>query len=108
MLINQIVNNDSLSDIFAALSDPTRLSILSRLSQNSATVNELALPYDMSLPAISKHLKVLEHAGLISKRVDAQRRECHLEMGKLMEIQDWLESYREQWRGGLDSVADEI
>ncbi len=110
MLINQSVNkdqsNNQLDLVFAALADPTRRSILARLSNKSATVNELAAPYDMSLPAISKHLKVLEKAGLISKSVDAQRRECHLELAQFKTASDWLDAYRQFWQNNLDSLED--
>lgn len=97
MLINQIVKynsiTDSLSLVFGALADPTRRSILAHLSVEDATVNELAQPYNMSLPAISKHLKILERAGLISQIRDAQYRPRHLEKETLTEIAAWLQNY---------------
>lgn len=89
------MNNDSLSLIFAALADPTRRSIISRLAQQSMTVNEIAVPYDMSLPAISKHLKILEQAGLVSQIRDAQYRPRKLESSALLKINEWLENYSE-------------
>ena len=98
MLINQLVNKDPLTAVFAALADPTRRSIVERLTRGSATVNELAEPYDMSLPAVSKHIKVLEEAGLISKTVNGQQRECHLEALRLQEAEQWLEQYRLFWK----------
>jgi len=98
MVINQLVKysaaSDPLSLIFAALADPTRRSIMSYLSAHDATVNEIAEPYDMSLPAVSKHLKVLEHAGLISKTKEAQYRPRHLETASLQEAILWLDAYR--------------
>jgi DNA-binding transcriptional ArsR family regulator len=107
MLINQSVNlmygNDPLSDLFAALADPTRRSILARLARGDATVNELAAPYDMSLPAVSKHIKILEQVGLLSKTRDAQRRPCHLESAKLQEATEWLDAYRELWESNFDN-----
>jgi DNA-binding transcriptional ArsR family regulator len=95
MLINQLVKyNDSISLVFAALADPTRRSILAHLRVEDATVNELAAPHDMSLPAISKHLKILEAAGLISTTKDAQYRPRHLEMTTFTGVMEWLEGYR--------------
>lgn len=102
---------DQLSTTFAALADPTRRSILVRLSQGEATVNELAEPFDISLPAISKHLKVLERAGLVSRGRDAQRRPCRLEARPLKAAIEWLESYRDYWEESfqrLDAVLDEL
>lgn len=108
MVFNQTVNysvvNDPLSMIFAALADPTRRSILARLSNNDVTVNELAEPFDMSLPAISKHLKVLEQAGLISTTKDAQYRPKHLEAATMKEAIDWLDRYRQLWEQNLDNL----
>jgi len=109
MLINHSVNNeDEISMVFAALADPTRRSILSRLSTSNATVNEIAKPFDISLPAISKHLKVLEQAGLISKSVRAQQRECHLEAARLQQATEWLDRYREFWTGNFDSLEQYV
>ena len=82
---------------FAALADPTRRAILARLAKGEATVGELAQPFAMSQPAISKHLKVLERAGLITRGRDAQRRPCRLEAKPLAEVSAWLEGYREHW-----------
>ncbi len=96
---------------FAALADPTRRAILARLAQGEASVNELAEPFAMSQPAISKHLKVLEQAGLISRGRDAQRRPCRLEAVPLAEATDWLERYREFWERNyrrLDGLLAEL
>ncbi|MEP7241802.1 MAG: metalloregulator ArsR/SmtB family transcription factor [Devosia sp.] len=95
---------DPLSTTLSALADPTRRSILARLATGEATVNELAKPYDMSLAAVSKHLKVLESAGLISRGRDAQYRPCKLEAGPLRDIDGWLESYRRFWEASLDQL----
>ena len=92
---------------FAALADPTRRAILARLSDGEASVMELAEPFAMSQPAISKHIKVLERAGLVSRGRDAQRRPCRLEAKPLAEATDWLENYRRHWEGQfqrLDSL----
>jgi DNA-binding transcriptional ArsR family regulator len=97
---------DSLSTTFAALSDPTRRAILSRLSAGECSVTELAKPFDMSLPAISKHLRVLERAGLIARRRDAQWRPCRLEAGPLKEVADFAEHYRHLWEGRLDRLEN--
>jgi DNA-binding transcriptional ArsR family regulator len=105
MVVNQTVKynpaTDPLSAIFAALADPTRRSILARLSERDVTVNELAQPYDISLPAVSRHLKVLEKAGLISRTKKAQWRSCRLETESLKEVNEWLETYREHWEQRL-------
>lgn len=82
---------------FAALADPTRRAIIARLAAGSATVNELAEPFDISLPAISRHLKVLEGAGLIRREVEAQKRRCHLRLETLKEAENWIETYRRFW-----------
>ena len=82
---------DALSPVFAALADPTRRAIIARLAAGEATVNELAAPFEMSLPAVSKHLKVLERAGLISRGRNAQWRPCRLEAGPLRDVADWVE-----------------
>ncbi|HTQ42106.1 MAG TPA: metalloregulator ArsR/SmtB family transcription factor [Polyangiaceae bacterium] len=95
---------DNLSTTFAALADPTRRAILARLRSGEATVLELAEPFDMSLPAISKHLKVLERAGLISRGRDAQRRPCRIEAARLKEATDWLERYRRYWEESFDRL----
>src|SRR6478736_3031650 len=91
---------------FAALADPTRRAILARLATGEASVMELAAPFDMSQPAISKHLKVLERAGLISRGRDAQRRPCRLEASTLAEVDHWLEGYRKFWQESLDRLDD--
>jgi DNA-binding transcriptional ArsR family regulator len=88
---------DELSGVFAALADPTRRAILARLAEGETTVNELAAPFPMSLQAISKHLKVLERAGLIARGRDAQWRPCRLEPAPLREIAEWTEQYRRFW-----------
>jgi DNA-binding transcriptional ArsR family regulator len=102
---------DRLDATFAALADPTRRAILARLALGEATVLELADPFDMTQPAISKHLKVLERAGLISRGRDAQRRPCRIEARALGEANDWLESYRRLWESNfrkLDAVLQEL
>ena len=89
---------------FAALADPTRRAILARLTMGEASVKELAQPFEMTQPAISKHLKVLERAGLISRGRDAQRRPCKLEAALLKDAAAWLEEYRQFWEAGLDRL----
>jgi len=101
----------SLDATFAALADPTRRAILARLASGDASVTELAAPFAMSQPAISKHLRVLEHAGLISRGRDAQRRPCRIEARPLAEANGWLEGYRRFWEESferLDTVLDEL
>jgi DNA-binding transcriptional ArsR family regulator len=98
--------NDSLSATFAALADPTRRAILARLVEGEASVTELAGPFDMSLPAVSKHLRVLERAGLIVRRRDAQRRPCRIEAAPLKEVADWTEHYRRTWEERLDRLEN--
>jgi DNA-binding transcriptional ArsR family regulator len=100
------VHSDPLSLTLFALSDPTRRGLLARLATGDAHVTELAEPYDMSLAAISKHLKVLETAGLISRGRDAQWRPCHLEAGPLRDVVEWLEGYRRFWDRSLDSLGE--
>lgn len=100
--------DDQLSLTFAALADPTRRAILARLADSEATVNELAEPFPISLQAISKHLKVLERAGLITRGRDAQWRPCRLEMAPLETASDWIERYREIWRDRFDRLDQEI
>jgi DNA-binding transcriptional ArsR family regulator len=97
---------DRLSTTFAALSDPTRRAILARLALGETSVNELAEPVAMSLPAVSKHLKVLERAGLITRGRDAQMRPCKIEATALKEADDWLEEYRRLWEQRLDRLDD--
>ena len=98
--------NDRLSTTFAALSDPTRRAILARLALGETSVNELAEPFAISLPAVSKHLKVLERAGLITRGRDAQMRPCKIEATALKEADDWLEEYRRFWEQRLDRLED--
>ncbi|HEV8463924.1 MAG TPA: metalloregulator ArsR/SmtB family transcription factor [Pseudolabrys sp.] len=97
---------DRLSSTFAALADPTRRAILARLALGETSVLKLAEPFDMSLPAISKHLKVLEHAGLITRTRDAQMRPCRIDVQALREADDWLEEYRRLWEERLDRLDD--
>jgi DNA-binding transcriptional ArsR family regulator len=92
-----MATNDRLSDVFGALADPTRRAILARLTEGEATVNDLAAPFPVSLQAISKHLKVLERAGLIVRGRDAQWRPCRLDPAPLREVADWMEQYRRFW-----------
>ncbi|HEX2832491.1 MAG TPA: metalloregulator ArsR/SmtB family transcription factor [Thermoanaerobaculia bacterium] len=101
--------SERLDATFAALADPTRRAILARLASGDLSVNELAEPFDMSQPAISKHLKVLERAGLVSRTVDGQRRPCHMEPKPLEEANRWLEKYRHYWEPSfqrLDSLLE--
>src|SRR5215813_1328854 len=101
----------NLDAVFGALADPTRRAILARLASGEATVNELAEPFAMTQPAVSKHLKVLERAGLISRDRDAQRRPSRLEPKRLAEASAWLEQYREFWETSfarLDTVLEEL
>ena len=95
---------DALSATLSALADPTRRAILARLAEGEATVNELARPFAISLPAVSRHLKVLEGAGLISRGREAQWRPCRLEAGALRDVDDWLERYRRFWSGSFDKM----
>jgi DNA-binding transcriptional ArsR family regulator len=98
--------SDHLSTTFAALADPTRRAILARLVSGGASVTELAEPFDMSLPAISKHLKVLERAGLIARGREAQWRPCRLEAGPLKDVADWAQHYRRFWEESFDRLDD--
>ena len=97
---------DHLSATFAALADPTRRAILARLALGETTVGDLAAPFEMSLPAVSKHLKVLENAGLITRGREAQWRPCRLETQALKDVDDWLERYRRIWEERLDRLED--
>ncbi|MEC3977113.1 ArsR/SmtB family transcription factor [Amycolatopsis sp. H20-H5] len=99
---------DQLSATFAALADPTRRAILSRLSTGEATVNELAEPFAVSLQAVSKHLKVLERAGLISRGRTAQWRPCRLEPGPLEDVSGWVARYRRFWDGSFDRLEEQL
>lgn len=97
---------DHLSTTFAALADPTRRALLARLALGETSVSELAEPFDISLPAISKHLKVLERAGLIVRGREAQWRPCRLEAGPLKDANSWLEEYRRFWEQSFDKLDD--
>lgn len=106
-----MTTTDRLDATFAALADPTRRAILARLASGEASVNELAKPFAMSQPAISKHLRVLEHAGLISRGREAQKRPCRIEATPLAEANEWLERYREFWEQNfsrLDNLLEEL
>jgi len=96
--------SDRLTATFAALADPTRRAILARLSSGERSVTELAEPFDMSLPAVSKHLKVLQRAGLIARGRDAQWRPCRLQAGPLKDVDDWVERYRRHWEESFDRL----
>ena len=97
---------DRLSATFSALADPTRRAILARLALGETSVSKLAAPFEMSLPAISKHLKVLERAGLITRGRDAQMRPCKIEASALIGVDDWLTEYRKLWEARLDRLDD--
>ena len=101
-----MVAADQLSSIFAALADPTRRAILARLSSGAASVKELAKPFEISLPAISKHLKVLKRAGLIERGREAQWRPCRLQAEPLRQASNWIEHYRQFWEERLDRLED--
>ena len=100
------MSHDQLSTTLSALADPTRRAILARLALGETSVTELAAPFDMSLPAVSKHLKVLENAGLISRGKEAQWRPCKLEAGPLRDVAAFLENYRQFWEQSLDRLDD--
>jgi DNA-binding transcriptional ArsR family regulator len=95
---------DTLSTTFAALADPTRRAILARLASGECSVTELAAPFEMSMPAVSKHLRVLERAGLVARGREAQWRPCRIEAAPLKEVADWAERYRAIWEGRLDRL----
>jgi len=97
---------DLLSNTFAALADPTRRAILSRLAAGEASVTELAEPFDMTLPAVSKHLKVLERAGLIARGREAQWRPCRLQAAPLKDVDEWVERYRRFWEESFDRLDE--
>ncbi|MGE0095234.1 MAG: metalloregulator ArsR/SmtB family transcription factor [Alphaproteobacteria bacterium] len=97
---------DHLSATFAALADPTRRAILARLSLGETSVSELAEPFEISLPAVSKHLKVLERAGLVARGREAQWRPCRIDAGPLREVADWLEHYRRFWEQSFDRLDE--
>lgn len=100
------MTTDRLSATFSALADPTRRAILARLTLGETSVNELAKPFEMSLPAISKHLKVLENAGLITRSREAQWRPCKIETHALRSVDEWLENYRKLWEERFDRLDD--
>src|SRR6185503_7979179 len=100
------MSTDQLSTTFAALADPTRRAILARLLSGECSVGELAKPFDMSMPAVSKHLRVLERAGLIARRRDAQWRRCRIDASPLKKVADWTAHYRHLWEGRLDRLDD--
>jgi DNA-binding transcriptional ArsR family regulator len=99
-----MMSTDRLSITLSALADPTRRAILARLAKGEATVNEIAKPFDISLPAVSRHLKVLEAAGLISRAREAQWRPCRLETKALRNVDNWLASYRRFWTASFDNI----
>jgi DNA-binding transcriptional ArsR family regulator len=105
-MVEQQTAADGLSAVFAALADPTRRAILDRLIGGEASVTELAEPFDMSMPAISKHLKVLERAGLVARSRDAQWRPCHLDPAPLKSAADWLDHYRRFWEQSFDRLDE--
>ena len=99
---------DSLSATFAALADPTRRAILAKVARGEISVGELAAPFDMSLPAISKHLKVLERAGLIARSREAQWRPCRLKAERLKDAASWFDEYRHHWETQLDALENDL
>jgi DNA-binding transcriptional ArsR family regulator len=105
-MVQYTMSNDPLSATFSALADPTRRAILSRLARGETSVTELAEPFEMSLPAVSKHLKVLEKAGLIVRGREAQWRPCRIEAKALRPVDDWLENYRRLWEERLDRFEE--
>ena len=110
-MVQQLTSSEHLNATFSALADPTRRAILARLASGETSVSELAEPFEMSMPAISKHLKVLERAGLVSRSHDAQRRPRRLEAKPLAEAAQWLENYRRHWEAAfqrLDDLLEEL
>ncbi len=105
-MVRQNLPSDHLSAVFGALADPTRRAILERLTLGQASVNALAAPFEMSLPAVSKHLKVLEHAGLITRGREAQWRPCKLDAGPLKAVADWTEHYRRFFEESFDRLDE--
>ena len=101
----QQAETNQLNETFAALADPTRRAILARLAEGSASVGELAAPFPLSLPAVSRHLKVLESAGLIHRQTDAQWRRCHLEPAPLKAAAAWIDDYKQFWEGSFNRLA---
>jgi DNA-binding transcriptional ArsR family regulator len=102
------LTEERLDAAFSALADPTRRAIVVRLSRGDATVNELAEPFEISLQAVSRHIRVLEKAGLISQRVDAQRRPCRLEIDTADELIDWIAGQKRRWEGRLDALETHL
>lgn len=107
-IFNQMVNSRTrqLDETFFALSDPTRRLMLARLARGDMTVTELSEPFDVSAPAISKHLRVLERAGLLTREREGRIRRCHLVAGPLREAEEWVQQYRQFWEARLDQLAD--
>lgn len=105
-MVKYIMPTDTLSVTLSALADPTRRAILTRLNDGEATVNEIAEPFKMSLPGVSKHLKVLEKAGLIRRSKQAQWRRCHLNPEPLKEVSDWVDRYRQYWEESFNRLDD--
>src|ERR1700722_3581492 len=105
-MVHTAMSPDRLSSTFSALADPTRRAILARLAAGETSVTELAQPFAMSMPAVSKHLKVLERAGLIARGKEAQWRPCRLQAAPLKEIADWVEHYRGFWEASFDRLDD--
>jgi DNA-binding transcriptional ArsR family regulator len=105
-MVHQLSSSEHLNATFAALADPTRRAILARLASGETSVSELAAPFEMSLPAISKHLKVLQRAGLIERGREAQWRPCRLAAGPLKDASDWLERYRSFWEESFDRLEE--
>ena len=103
-----MMKTDTLSTTFAALADPTRRAILARLATGEATVNELAEPFEITVQGVSKHLKVLERAGLVSRGRDAQYRPCHLEAAPLDSAVGWIEQHRQVWQQRLDQLEQHL
>lgn len=107
-MTSSTTDDDRLSETFAALANGTRRAILARLADGAATVNQLAEPFDMTLPSISKHIKVLERAGLVVRGQHAQYRPCTLDPGPLAEVAGWAERYRPVWEARFDRMADHL
>lgn len=105
-MVKYVSENDQLSQTFGALADPTRRGILAKLSKGAASVTELAEPFNMSMPAITKHLKVLEKAGLIIRGKEAQWRPCKLQAGPLQEANSWIDQYRKFWEDRFDRLDE--
>ena len=103
-MVHNTTTTDQLSATFAALADPTRRAILARLATGACSVTELAEPFDMSMPAVSKHLRVLQRAGLITRRKEAQWRHCQIDAAPLKEVADWTQHYRRLWDDRLDRL----